>query len=605
LLPQEIVSRFQTISLDRIARLEASWGKLVADPSDAESVSLIHREVHTLKGDSRMVGFTDVDLVCHKLEDLLELARDRGYQVSEDFELSVTMGLQLVGMLIRKRVGTSLAGIDLPGFVRQIDALVAETRRDKVPRARVITANQTRLRPAGLAATVRKTLATTALELFLEHHGGTALTKRVQRGWYTLRDLLALPAPSVLAPLLAKHEAGALELAAALRKPVDVTLAIDDIRADPAICAALEVAALHLIRNAIDHGIESARGTKPARGAIVVAARLVDEQIRLEISDDGRGIDFFEVRHRAVTLGRLAADAQVSEEQLAALLFQPGFSTRTVATDVSGRGMGLDAVGAAVAAVGGTVTVDSALGQGTRWIVTVPAPSRRFAATSFAVPGSTLRFAIATDWQVDVVTGSHDSLDLVELLGLGTPPLATAMTLRCTRDDTTVYFAASRPGVAAQVLRLISMPPHAAAEVVAIDGVEGLLLRPELLVQSTGRVAILDDSEICRELVKCSLEPIGIAVQMLEDPAQLIAALTARPVDLLLLDLSFRGIELADLVKRVHAALPDALVYLYSDRPPPELARIAETIHADGFISKRVGADQFVVRINRVLRARR
>ncbi len=606
MLPQEIVSRFQTSSLERVARLETSWSRLVADPTDSEAVSLIHREVHTLKGDSRMVGFTDVDLVCHKIEDLLELAREREYQVNDDVELSVTMGLQLVALLIRKRVGSSLSGIDLPGFVRQIDGLVAETRRDKVSRPRVPTGPpKLGPRPSGLAANARKVLATTALELFLEHHAGHAATKRVYRGWTTLRDLLALPAPVALAPLLAKHEAGALELAYDLGKPIELALAIGDIKADPVVCAALDVATLHLVRNAIDHGIETVRGAKPARGKVTVSARLAAEHIQLEVADDGHGIDFAQVKKRAIALGMIAADATLGEPQLAALLFRPGFSTREVTSEVSGRGMGLDAVGAAVTGLGGTVMVDSQLGRGTRWIVSLPSPPRRFAATWFGVPGSELRFAIANDWQLEVVSGDFDVIDLVERFGLASSDSHEPMTLRCTRGDLTVYLAVSRPNTAGQILRLIAAPPQAAAEVVAIDGVEGLLLRPELLAQSTGHVAILDDSEICRELVKCSLEPLGIRVLALEDPAQLMPALAATPVELLLLDLSFRGVELGELIARVRGKLPETQIYLYSDRPPPELARIADKIRADGFISKRVGADQFVIRINRVLRARR
>ena len=109
-LPDDLVHQFRAVALERLERVEAAWSQVLTSLND-EAATLIHREVHTLKGESRVVGFTDVNLVCHKLEDLLEVARARGYAVDEDFDLAVNMALRFMAMLIRKKVGSHLSGI--------------------------------------------------------------------------------------------------------------------------------------------------------------------------------------------------------------------------------------------------------------------------------------------------------------------------------------------------------------------------------------------------------------------------------------------------------------------------------------------------------------
>lgn len=616
MLAEQIVIRFRVVSLERLARLEAGWTKAVADPTDAEAIAAMHREVHTLKGDARMVGFTDVDLVCHKLEDMLQLAAERDHQVSDDFELIVIMAVQLVGMLIRKRAGASFGGIDLPGFIRQMDAILAETRREQVQRPRVTTATVPRLETDKakdqLSPTTRANLAHTALDLFLESSTVQhSRNKRVQRGWQALRDLLALPNQLPIAAILAKHEAGALELARELGKEVEVHYDASDIKADPNICDALEVATLHLVRNAIDHGVESAvvraqRGKLPT-AVIAIRCTVDDEQLTLEIADDGNGIDWSEVRRKAISRGLVAESAQPTEAELAEVLFTQGFSTRLVATEVSGRGIGLDAVGAAVSALGGKVTVTSKLARGAKFTVRIPMITRKVNAFGFAAPGSSVRLAIASDWSFEIVPPVDNALDLVEIFGIaaGHTPPGQSVTLRVKRGDMAIHFVAAWAPVEVLVRRMLVTPPDANAEVVSIDGFEGLLVRPDRLIQGTGRLAILDDSEICREMVKASLGPFGIEVLGLEEPSALIGTLAVTNVDMLLVDLSFEQLDLTDLIRRVRVAIPELPVYLHSDRPIPELQRIAEQTRADGYFSKTADADQMASRVSRVLRARR
>lgn len=133
---------------------------------------------------------------------------------------------------------------------------------------------------------------------------------------------------------------------------------------------------IHLVRNAIDHGIEEEleriSGGKSDTGTIVVSiSRAEDESCRLEVRDDGRGIDFGAVARRARALG-LVTSEEPSRNELLKAIFSPSFSSRDAATEVSGRGVGLDAVQDAVHALGGSIAVATRDGVGTRFTIRIP-----------------------------------------------------------------------------------------------------------------------------------------------------------------------------------------------------------------------------------------
>ena len=132
----------------------------------------------------------------------------------------------------------------------------------------------------------------------------------------------------------------------------------------------------HLLRNALDHGIESREARRNAgkseTGEIALTVRQVGNEVVIEIADDGAGIDYARVRERAVAQGLFAADATPTEAQLVECLFQPGFSTATKVTQISGRGIGMDVVRNEIATLGGRVEVMATSGQGTRFVLTLP-----------------------------------------------------------------------------------------------------------------------------------------------------------------------------------------------------------------------------------------
>lgn len=483
-LPDEIVQKFRVISIERIEAIEAAWA-LVLSKLDNDAATLIHREVHTLKGESRAVGFTDVNLVCHKLEDLLEVARARGYAIDDDFDLAVNMALRFMVMLIKKKAGSHLGGIDLPGFVGQIDLLLKRhethhrSRPGSVP-PRLRASNLARLPPA-----VRTQLQPVALEAFLEYSVSKSLRRdRMRASWHTLRDLVGIARAMIGTDQLETARASVSVLAQTLGKRIAIKLEMPAAEVTAEILSALDAAALHLVRNAIDHGIESPEARvaagKSASGTITVRGSLVNDVYTLSVADDGRGIDFARVRARAIELGLVPDNAELSTEKCVDLMCHPGFSTRTEANEISGRGVGLDAVRGAVVDVGGAVTATTEAGQGTTWIVTIPVPLLTAEGHSIRAPG--LRFPVIVDraWRpLDRPPELPIVVDLNVAFGFAPSTSISTRVFWFTDGKREIGLVCGGRPTPVVARRLVPTPPSSVAEVITLDGVEGILLRPE------------------------------------------------------------------------------------------------------------------------------
>jgi len=166
----------------------------------------------------------------------------------------------------------------------------------------------------------------------------------------------------------------AQDAGAAVGKPVSLRLRGGSIEIDRRVRDALRDPLLHLLRNAVDHGLEApevrARAGKTAVGRVEIVASLAGRDLCVTVEDDGGGIDVDAVRATAAARG--VGDAAASPTDLFSLLYEPGFTTRTVVTPLSGRGVGLDIVRQRVAEMHGRVEVESRPGRGARFTLTVP-----------------------------------------------------------------------------------------------------------------------------------------------------------------------------------------------------------------------------------------
>lgn len=168
------------------------------------------------------------------------------------------------------------------------------------------------------------------------------------------------------------------ETSLSLGKSVQLDIEGDDTEADKAIVEMLFEPLLHIVRNAIDHGIETpdkrSQSGKPAVATLQIRAARQADRVFIQVTDDGKGVDVQRVREVARQRG-VATHEQLSamtEAEVAELIFAPGFSTATALSEISGRGVGLDVVRAAVARVGGRVTLDNRPAQGTTFEISLP-----------------------------------------------------------------------------------------------------------------------------------------------------------------------------------------------------------------------------------------
>ncbi|MFW5856918.1 MAG: chemotaxis protein CheA, partial [Planctomycetota bacterium] len=181
----------------------------------------------------------------------------------------------------------------------------------------------------------------------------------LQRSIASLQDLAAGLRMTPVRPLFQRMRRVAYDVGRSSHKRVDIDVEGADTEVDRSVVENLTGALVHLIRNAIDHGIEApadrrAAG-KPERGRLLLRARRAGSNVAIEVVDDGAGIDPERVRAAAVGRGVIAPDARLPDRELRELIFHPGFSTAARVTGVSGRGVGMDAVRSAVEHLRGRV----------------------------------------------------------------------------------------------------------------------------------------------------------------------------------------------------------------------------------------------------------
>ncbi len=168
------------------------------------------------------------------------------------------------------------------------------------------------------------------------------------------------------------------DLARQLGKEVELVLEGESTDLDRSLVEALADPLIHLLRNALDHGLEMPdereRAGKPRKGQVSLSASQRGERIVISVSDDGRGMDPEILRRKAVEKGVIdaAQAARLSEAECYELIFRPGFTTAATVSDISGRGVGMDVVKTRIAELGGTLQVRSQLGHGSKLELTVP-----------------------------------------------------------------------------------------------------------------------------------------------------------------------------------------------------------------------------------------
>jgi two-component system chemotaxis sensor kinase CheA len=485
-VPEALMARFQAVAIQRLERVDAGWTALTHEQGTPELEQEVLRDLHTLKGDARVVGLSDVSLLCQRLEDLLEAARGKKYRVHDDVDIVVTMAIQFIGMLVRKQ-SSARRGIDIDGFMKQIEGVMSEwlRRSSEAPHERVSVGPHLRVKDhRKLSGSSGLRLSTSTTSVFLEYLRSEQgePKKRVYDLWKQLLIGVLEANGSELAPMVAGHLSAARELAGKLEKRVRIDVAGDNLEVTPETLETISVFLVHALNNALDHGIEPAPVRKQ-KGKSQVAE--IDVRIRrdgdfviVSISDDGAGIDIDRVRRRAIERNLLseAVAPDATREQILEYLFAPGFSTKDKSSDVSGRGIGLDAAHVEVDRHGGTLSISSITDAGTT--ITAKVVDARGSTDVTCFEGTSgIRFAVPSKYGVRKtdLPASTTPEELIKLPKGG--PSAVHLEIF---DDVSKYVlaAGSRP-VLARGIRKCPTADTELVEIVFVDGKEVVLLRPK------------------------------------------------------------------------------------------------------------------------------
>lgn len=203
-----------------------------------------------------------------------------------------------------------------------------------------------------------------------------AVAEEIERLVLDLRDTTMGIRLLPIGTLFGRFRRMAYDLSHELGKQIAVTTRGEETELDKTVIDRLSDPLIHLIRNAIDHGMETpdkrrAAG-KPECGTIRLSARHTGDKVLISIADDGKGLDRSRIRARAEEQGLLTPETVISDQELCQLIFHPGFSTASQITSVSGRGVGMDVVKKAIEALRGTIDIRSEAGQGTTVTLRLP-----------------------------------------------------------------------------------------------------------------------------------------------------------------------------------------------------------------------------------------
>lgn len=455
--------------------------------------------------------------------------------------------------------------------------------------------------------------------------------------------------------LLARFERLASGLAREEGKEVRLEVGGHGVELDTAVAERIAEPLLHLARNAISHGLETAAerraAGKPEAGSLALRVYAEGRFVHLEVEDDGRGIEPEAVARRAVELGLIAADraGRLARREALDLIFLPGFSTRAEITAGAGRGVGMDAVRAAVARLHGEIDVETEAGVGTRVTLRVPLTQVVSEALRLAVGGQrfllpTLAVRTLLHLPAEEVPASDDGLrsirfegadlplvGLAPALGLPERPLAGGRTVVVVRvvDRSFGLVVDEVLGLREVMIQglgeLLAPLDHLAGAAVTGDGEVVLLLDPLALAPGgrlAGRTAVpppppgpeargtavllVDDSLSVRKVLARRLARLGLEVSTAEDGEEALARLREERFDALVTDLEMprmNGYQLIETVRRrpESRTLPVIVITTRAGREHGDLAR---RLGADRHLTKPVDHEHLARLVEELAAAR-
>ena len=416
----EMLGMFVGEALDHLGTIESVVLQLESAPADVKLLNDVFRPFHTVKGNAGALGVTSVQELAHCVESLLDLARAGRHAMGPDeFDIVLRAVDLLTGMMqeLPDRVATGApSSMTAPrdALMEAVDALIAggssatvaaEAEPEAEPMAIAESASGAAA-PGGMGmATRRASEATSTIKVdtgkldnlidmvgelviaqsilaedpALARSADERLGRRLAQLKRITSDLQRSAMSMRMVPIRQVFQKMARlvrDLSKQSGKHIELVLQGEETELDRKVVEDINDPLMHMVRNSVDHGIESrerrAAAGKPAQATLRLSASHEGGNVVIEIADDGAGLDTDRILAKAVANGLVGAGAQLAPADVHQLIFQPGFSTAEKVTEISGRGVGMDVVRRNIDALRGRIDIHTARGVGTTFSIRLP-----------------------------------------------------------------------------------------------------------------------------------------------------------------------------------------------------------------------------------------
>lgn len=408
----EIITEFLVESHEGIDRIDADLIKLERNPEEHALLEGIFRDFHTIKGTAGMLGFSKLEHLAHVAENLLDAARNRTLTLTSPAISALLASVDTIRAMLNAIEATgSDAEVDDQAALSKLNAIEASTSREDVAatpqanaapvasaephheaRAAAASGRSSNLADQTLRVSVdllerlmnlvgELVLARNQILQFSKHQEDRDFLSTTQRLNLITSELQESVMKARMQPIKnvwGKFPRLVRDTAEVCGKKVRVEMEGRETELDKTLIEAINDPMIHLVRNSVDHGIETPEerraAGKPEEGLLLLRAFHEDGQVNIEIVDDGGGIDPEYIRRKALEKGLATPEkvANMSRHEIINLIFAPGFSTVDHVTNVSGRGVGMDVVKTNIEKIGGTIDLRSNIGEGTTVHIKIP-----------------------------------------------------------------------------------------------------------------------------------------------------------------------------------------------------------------------------------------
>ena len=497
--------------------LEALAGEVVAweaDPADRDRLDAIFRFFHTVKGSCGFLNLPRFERLSHAAEDVLSEIR-AGKRIADPATVSAVLGImdRIAELAEAVAIGAALPQENDDYLIAALTGTQAEPEAAEPDGSEGMAAPVAVARTSGGQSAPRTirlplslidqlmngvsdmVLARNELSRKLRERSSDpeleSAFERLSTCVADMRDAISKTRMQRVDRLFTAIPRMVRDLSRELGKRIDLSLEGGDVEMDREMVEMVVDPLTHIVRNSIDHGIEAPEKRralgKPEAGRLRLEARQSGNQIVIEISDDGQGINTGRLVDKAVAAGRLTPDgaARMSEAERLDLIFHPGLSTANQVTAISGRGVGMDVVRANVERIGGVIALDNRPGCGLT--ITLRVPLTLTIIPGLIVRAGDLHFAIPRAAVVEIL---HDNNEMLTIAEVGGAKIATIRSVRHSMIDLEDVLGMERvaqPGPRVlMVVRSATGVPFAMG-VSAVENHEELVIRPASpLVMASG-----------------------------------------------------------------------------------------------------------------------